>query len=522
MMRTLCIAIISMWPANSALATPLSTSYTAFDLASGTLQVQMPAGAHPSPSLVAQGCHSTEAGSVLTIDRQEAFKCSFIFSNVQPSTLYIELTLGGSFIQLPLAFDPGTAGVVAATGTRDDKNNFNLNLANHFGVGEIAYFSRAANQWTLAHVDTGKGFAVLDPTTATVVAENDKFYFRLDHSADVYDVAWKLAGSGKPSRMPPVGECKLSPQTMNYDWSIVFDAANPEHDLGETGPIPQQVVLQHGDLTGTLSAVVVSPNKVGVLIVRHWDSDRVVFDGSGAPVALSTPATANSGTAQADDGKAKVATTPPPSLPTASVCEYKPVAPHAPGPFTVTVKITDGADATKVLSARTIDLITEQRYSGAFRVGVAGILFADDQNFTAETFPNSPQAEIVRSSKVPAELVIGYSQFFDGLGDGRSYIDRQWYQRFGIYVGVGVLGFSTSSIDFLKSMHVGFEFEISQSMSIALTAVGRRVNELADNIHVGAPVPSGGIPTQTGYVPGMAVILNITPSFFRFATSLAK
>jgi hypothetical protein len=146
----------------------------------------------------------------------------------------------------------------------------------------------------------------------------------------------------------------------------------------------------------------------------------------------------------------------------------------------VTVALNDPAKTAPV-SQRKIDIIVLQRFSGAFRAGIAGIYGAPDQKFEPRTAPGSSQAEIVRTTRTPVEFVLGYSIYFEGLGDrpGRSYFthDGNTVQdgHGGFYLGFGAVSVSgTNSVDFLKSLYAGLEYEFSPYFAVALTGVVRR------------------------------------------------
>jgi len=188
-------------------------------------------------------------------------------------------------------------------------------------------------------------------------------------------------------------------------------------------------------------------------------------------------------------------------------------APRQPGSANITVTIETGGK-TYVSVA---EIVVEKTYSGALRLGI-GTVFAGarDRSFEARTLPGSGQAEIVTTGggSLDAELVLGAAAFFDD--GGRSYVARE-SDRFGLYVGIGVLNQAATSLELLKSAHLGLEYELSPQFSIALTFVGRKVTRLADGLHVGQPVMEGDVPTRTGYEVGLGLVFNVSPEFFKLA-----
>lgn len=190
------------------------------------------------------------------------------------------------------------------------------------------------------------------------------------------------------------------------------------------------------------------------------------------------------------------------------------------GAFKLTTRLVDIGDRSKTVAERQVDVIVQERFAGAFRIGVAGIAGAEDRKFEARTAPGSMQPEIVRTSHTPFELVVGYSLLFDG-GKGRRYLLRDdsdcWFtSHFGLFLGFGALSATSSDIDFLKSLHVGLEYELTPNIAIAATLVGRRLDQLSAGARVGGPSPST-IPIEQTYGLGGAIMVNLLPGLFKFA-----
>ena len=64
--------------------------------------------------------------------------------------------------------------------------------------------------------------------------------------------------------------------------------------------------------------------------------------------------------------------------------------------------------------------------------------------------------------------------------------------------------------------------ELSPGVSVAATAVVRRVKVLRDGMREGSPTMDGDIPLADTFGVGGALILNVTPDVFRFTAGAAK
>lgn len=172
----------------------------------------------------------------------------------------------------------------------------------------------------------------------------------------------------------------------------------------------------------------------------------------------------------------------------------------------------------------TFELFVEKSYSGALRVGL-GVLGGPtvDHDYKAVRVDSSAQNEIVAvtGGRAEFELVAGYAPFvFDGK-KGRAYDSTRLCQRacgFAPYIGLGVLNVSApTGLEFLKSVHLGLEWEPQRNVSIALTAIARRVTELRPGYAVGSPIVGTDVPTRERLAFGVGLVINLTPEFLRFA-----
>jgi hypothetical protein len=180
-------------------------------------------------------------------------------------------------------------------------------------------------------------------------------------------------------------------------------------------------------------------------------------------------------------------------------------------------------DATKLVYR--FEFYVPQAYSGALRLGVSAIHVAGlAHNYGLRQAAGASFSEIVDNGADPYayELVVGYSVFLLNLPcGGRVYhVDDPWWGRFALYGGIGALSSSPSSkLEWLRSLYLGPEYEISPSSSIALTGVVRRVDELANGLSPGMTVSTGTSLTRPTYELGIGFVVNFTPSFFQFASA---
>src|SRR6202012_87791 len=126
---------------------------------------------------------------------------------------------------------------------------------------------------------------------------------------------------------------------------------------------------------------------------------------------------------------------------------------------------------------------------------------------------------------------IGYSLYADVLKGGRIYdlgcLD--WFstcyvmKHSGLYIGVGAVQTSGGTFDYLRSLHIGPEIDISRNLSFAFTLVMHKqtVLERVNGLGVGSPIPASGIPTTTQYGRGIGLMFNFTSEFFEFAEHAA-
>ncbi len=205
-----------------------------------------------------------------------------------------------------------------------------------------------------------------------------------------------------------------------------------------------------------------------------------------------------------------------PSTPVTYIATARTFAPRRPGFSPMEVRLTDATGAL-VADPFKLEFWIEETYSGAFRVGVAGILLgALDKNYRAETQPGSLQREIVATgdSVMDLDVVLGYSPYLDDGGRPAAGCESAPF-CFNPYFGLGLLSASSNGdLQWLKSVHLGVEWELTEAFAIGLTANLRRVERLADGLRPGYPI-EGNVPTDDVFVFGMGIVINLSPEFLK-------
>lgn len=395
-------------------------------------------------------------------------------------------------------------------------NNAALTLPDGFpDFTEIAYFSTKTKRWKIVKLDAATHMAEVDLIGATGVV------YARSLTSSIFKINWKRSHS-KADAEAFKKECisrtfKKVPGTEafpNLQYAVCLDAANDE---------------------GVFRAVydkqtVVAPNNTGAIIVQHLSGYAIQTTTSGSSVALTTPTTEGVLAAIVPAFAGALAASDPASGEfTYSIIL---IPPHAPGAFHIDLKLVDGTDATKVKGTYGVDFIVDQPYSGGLRIGFGYLTNLKDENFSSHKLPGSDQSQILSTNASPIELVLGYTLYLDAFGNGRTYglkygtgweyLGNVITRHLGVYVGVGVLGVQSTNVDFLKSIHVGLEVELSRNISFAITYYTRRSSKLPENLnlHVGGPAPDGGdIPGDSELTHGLGLVVNVTSDFFKFAVN---
>jgi hypothetical protein len=385
------------------------------------------------------------------------------------------------------------------------------------GVKQAAVFVPGENklgEWVTVAVKAG-GQIEPDPSLWNRMVKADELRLAVLDANDVYsviDLQKDTTGTPPPAPDMPYPEllplkCDEELQAQKYE---VGDS--PVYCVDTTKDLKLQLVgLPRNQF-------VIRPNRTIYVVVRHWEhtEPNVIMTGTVGlnDAKLNVQTVAQSGTTEGEAPKHHKA----------SVTIW-PFAPRAVGQTPgVDVKLVKKSDPNVTLHELKFDLVVDTVYYAALRVGMAIGFGEFDHGYQAQKLGGGSLSEVVATASTTTnlEVVVGFVPYLDGLLSGRltgrSYgggLDL----GFAPYLGVGVLGQGNKGIDAFKSFHGGLELEIGRSFSIALTFVGRFVNELPNNVKVGSPVPDGTLATHTGFAPGGALVLNMAPEFLKFAAA---
>ena len=258
--------------------------------------------------------------------------------------------------------------------------------------------------------------------------------------------------------------------------------------------------------------VIVRPNRSIVVVIRLFSDHTARLRVEGEAGVFIPGQRTTSGDSPQTRGEGDEPEGPPPLR----VIERK-YPPRLPGQA-IPVKVLVRDASRRPFSFADIELLVDQTYSSAFRVGFGGVFLGGvDRKFEALQAPGSGQAEIVStgSQSHDMELVLGFAPFLEE--GGRSYARPSW-THFAPYVGVGVISQKVGDdLDYFKSLHLGVEWEMSPTFSVAGTMAIRRVTRLAPGYEIGGPVAANGdIPTVERQALGLGLMINVSPDFLRF------
>jgi hypothetical protein len=485
------LAVASM----ARVASAQATRYSAFDLVGDRLTVTIPPGATaPAGTLSTFNCKLT-TGASLVIERTADQPCNPIFAAPAPHDLVFDVDSGGRKSTFALELDRGTPSLQVAEYDADSRK---LVLGNASVTGKVAAFVVPQERWQEYDVQGGK--VTIAPSSQ--LARDTVVYFRVAKDRPIVKVSWRSAD--RPAQVAP------TPTTFD-EICAPAERARLASDNRATWQVLLDGTHRRLDVVKVVRAV--DPNTWGIVFVSQPATSDAMLSADGT-AGLAVPSMKDGSATSGSENPTWTRDAEPP------ICSWHLIAPRKPGPFKLTAKLVDPAARSTPLAQREIDVIVQERFAGAFRVGVAGILGAEDRKFEARTSPGSMQAEIVRTSHTPFEVVIGYSLFFDG-GKGRRYLlrddsDNLFLSHVGAFFGFGAVSATTTDIDFLKSLHAGLEVELTPNIAIAVTLVGRRLDQLSTGARVGGPAPSA-IPLEQTYGLGAALVINLLPGFFKFA-----
>jgi len=253
---------------------------------------------------------------------------------------------------------------------------------------------------------------------------------------------------------------------------------------------------------------VLKPNHSIRVVVFHSSLNTIDVELTGRP-GLEAP--------KVDKGVTRGADELPPIKETLEKHEES-FAPRTSGtPVYLTVNVYDLEG--RLVGQDELELVVAQTYAGAFRFGLAGVFFGGlEGDYKRRKQPGSEQHQLISGSDnaFDIEMVLAYAPFLES--GGRTVQGCAWRPFcFAPYVGVGVIAQDANGdVDFLKSFHLGVEWEPVRGFAIAVTGVARRVERLQDGARIGMAVePSGDLPTTETIGVGMGVSVNFTPDFMR-------
>ena len=190
----------------------------------------------------------------------------------------------------------------------------------------------------------------------------------------------------------------------------------------------------------------------------------------------------------------------------------------------------------------TIELIVDERYAGAVRLGFSTVLKPLDSSLGIQQ-RGDDRVLTEYQNEVDLEIVVGYAFFPEAFRGGRSYLGAHDYKdqakvncdwRLPVlqsclapYVAFGFLSAKgreqTVVFEALKSVYFGMEVEFHPNMSLAFAGVVRRVSRFQENYAAGAVVPSTleEPPSRDVIHPGFAIMLNISPNIFKVVSDAA-
>jgi hypothetical protein len=173
------------------------------------------------------------------------------------------------------------------------------------------------------------------------------------------------------------------------------------------------------------------------------------------------------------------------------------------------------------LRSTTLEVEVRRVYIGAVRLGVGATAVPMDHEYEVLAWPGTGAKAVVDVySDLPMsfepEIALGYSAFFRprsyALGDPESL---RVVDHVGLYAGLGVVGADGVKVKALTSAYLGLEYEVKPDFGITLAAVLQRGEALNYPYAVGDRVPDGTALTRTVFRPGVALIINLSPAFFR-------
>jgi hypothetical protein len=263
---------------------------------------------------------------------------------------------------------------------------------------------------------------------------------------------------------------------------------------------------------------VVPPNQGVAVHVLHAPEANLMVTWGGTR-GLTQPRVNTPAPARAQSGEE-----PAPPTATPTVVELRAstftFAPRRAGTADLSVEAKTSEAEKQTFS---VELEVDELTWGAVRFGFASVFGrAATRDYELRTFAGGTQTEIAVGDrqKVNFEAVLGFAPYvIDILAwGGRSHASVGRNAFVAPYLGFGIIGQGASGVESFGSIHLGLEFEVTRTFSVAGTAVWRRVTTLSDGYSVGSPVPAGTNFTTKSTGIGFGLVLNVSPDFLQFAT----
>jgi len=489
-----------------------SATLSVFELAEPSLTFESATKFGPWKILVDQkrACEGElqPAGLSFSVD---AATCPRLFAATPGQAIQVKVGPAGSVRKANVVL---RLGAPATSGpAKIDQDSTTLNFGTAYEGWEVAWFAREC--WHKAEVDADGTVTLSQPHAAEIhgaLADEDDevlVYARDPAAADAIYL-WEVsrAQAASPTATLPVSEAALQAFA-----GCLAEAASP---------VRSQVVCI--DLTGTYSraitvkprSYVLRPNLATRVVVLHDQGEEIDVEMTGER-GVEIP-----GLLSMVDPEGLIAHSGRSETLTYGVTE-RPIAPRRPGNVDLVIKeLLGGTTQTRM----TVELTVQKAYHGAVRIGLGMQLAPRERDYVPVPTPGGGAyvAEATEEWAIPAaaELVLGYSIFFNR--GGRTYFGhrRRAVDVLGLYVGFGVLQSSESNpLALMRSYYVGLDIELNPHTSLVLAGGATLVQRLKAPLEVGGPIDPGlsEVPTKMTAQPGFAIVINLSPEFLKVARS---
>jgi len=525
----------------AAQAAYATAAYTPFDLA----EEAIPLGGTDVPELDAvivqvlpdaglpislDGCALSVAGDRLT----GACPALWQRPTIEPLRLYLHDDEGAS---LEILLSPGHA-----PGQRLEVRADDGDVGIPGAPWRVAFWDDEAGGWSIDDRVEGETYRLAEPLFTAVRAGRLVPIFA--QQADDRVVRHQLELGAAPPPGPTPRPATIRPAPMNASQAnavpvMVREGADPQSRGSWVVTVPEELdcpprklpyedmIVVCVDATQDILTYrlvpegtrLTKPNRYFYIHVVHF-VDRKVDINLGGQIGTWVPGSRGDLRFRSDGGRgAGIAGMQGVDAPDLTISTQT-LAPRQPGYAPLTIRLRD-LQNQEIGSPMQVEFWIEETYSGAFRLGVAGIFLGGvDQSYSRVQRPGAQQAEITATAPNPidVDLIIGYAPYLDRGGRAASGCQNAPF-CFSPFFGIGLLSpSSVGGLDFMKSVHLGVEWELTSTFSIGLTANLRRVSRLGGGLRVGAAI-DGEVVTEDRFILGAGVIINLSPAFFKVGAS---